>query len=135
MTDAATLTVLRRDVETMPPRRAVELLLDLIEASIPEYVPAAEIKMRMSGFTPMETRILLILRASKARVITLDYLATRSGAAKPTTSPSVSVVLCKCRKKLADLGWPVSIQNVWGVGYRMVVEPGWIWPDQAEGAA
>ena len=76
--------------------------------------------------TPLEAVFLVYMlrneRGDKDKLHNLVEAMRFKRASQPdsaeTTDPKiVDVMICKLRKKLKNLGWPVAIHTVWGGGY------------------
>lgn len=121
---------LRETVLNMPALEAVNLLLDLVEASIPEHAPENIMRFRQFGFSNQQARILCVLWDATPKMVSLDTLCMRMGGRDDGGNiESLRVQIVNARKRLRQIGWPVEITNSRGAGYALLVtEPGWTGP-------
>jgi len=120
---------LRREVEDMPATKAVAFLLDLVEIAFPECDAAELVPLTGAGFTLAQSRILAILCDRPGRAMTHEAIAARAAVGADAISPEVlKVHVCRIRKRLRALGWPVELVTVWGFGFRLdILQEGWSW--------
>ena len=108
--------------ETVQQLRA-QLLPD--RGALPEWLPP---------LTTMEKRLLTAL--ASGRVMPKDRLHEIMYSDDPNGGPQTKIVdvfVCKLRRKLSDF---ISIETVWGQGYRLHPEAiELLWPSQREAAA
>lgn len=118
-------------VADMKPAEAVRYLLDLVESLFVDFNPDPVAAIAAHGFTAQQARLLLVLVQAGGRAVGLDHLTVRLApcAADPLGGNHVSVVVCRVRKRLAALGWPVQIVTVWGQGFRLeILDPAFSMP-------
>lgn len=108
---AWTARLLGAEVPSMQRHEALEDALGLT-ASVP----------REYGLTPTESLLYGLL--SKARVLSKDraFVALYGHLDEPPGEKIIDVLICKVRGKLAKHG--LQVENVWGVGYRLVTVGG-----------
>lgn len=123
------LGALRREVEDMPATEAVAFLLDLVEIAFPECDAAELVPLAAAGFTVTQSRVLAILAARPGFAVTHEAIAARAAVGADAISPEVlKVHVCRIRKRLRALGWPVELVTVWGFGFRLdILQEGWSW--------
>lgn len=130
--NSADLGLLRAAVQEMRPIDAVNLLLDIVEASFPEHSPERFLRLRSMGLGPHQARILLVLMDAQGAV-SLDALCARVTSANSpdhVSTESIRVHLSKLRAMIRQFGWPIEIKNVWGSGYQIVRHnPDWTLPE------
>jgi len=92
-----------------------------LEARLGEVAPKHDdvsIVMGAYKLTAQEARMLLALQAGRAVPINhLRMVCAQSASCIETGGNLAAVVVSKLRKKLSPRGF--SIENVWGVGYRL----------------
>lgn len=118
-------------VADMKPAEAVRYLLDLVESLFMDFNPDPVAAIAAHGFTAQQARLLLVLVQAGGRAVSLDHLTVRLApcAADPLDGKQISVVVCKVRKRLAALGWPVQIVTIWGHGFRFeILDPAFSMP-------
>lgn len=121
---------LRATVMDMPAIDAVNFLLDVIEAAIPEHAPENLERLRRFGFSNQQARILCVLWDATPKTVSLYTLCARMGGRDEAGNiDCLRVQIVKARKRLRQIGWPVEISNSRGAGYALLVtEPGWTGP-------
>lgn len=120
---------LRERIQGMRPIDAVNLLLDLIETSVPEHSPHSAAVLLDFGFQRQQAMILTVLREARGRLVTYDALCIRCALGEPTTVGNLHAQMVTIRRRLRLLNWPVQIVSVPGLGLRMLVDHAWRWPD------
>ncbi len=99
-------------------REENEMLRERVRQLESELVPAHfsfPVKYRLTGSEAVVLRRLMATEVASPRSIILALYSDRS---EDYPEPSiVNVWICKIRKKLRPFG--ISIQNIWGEGYRL----------------
>lgn len=103
---------IRNEAETMPPREAVEFLLNVIEMCVPESNSSDLRKWYDMGFTKTQGKILAILEQKSGEIVSYDTLCYRCGIA---SERSLHVLICQIRKKNLQ----TTIKTVHSTGYVM----------------
>ena len=120
----------RQQVQSMKASEAVEYLLDVVEELCSGQDDDLVTKVISHGFTPTESQILLAIFStdmmSKDRLFAAIYGARASG--EMPEIKIIDVLICKIRNKLKSIGWPVSIETLWGRGYYGVRAEGFLFP-------
>lgn len=119
----------RDAVDNMRPLDAVQYLLDVIESAQLDNSRDDALAMAAHGFTLQESIALnMLLRANGAicsHVKLADAISRGRQVDDYFVSNMVAVRMCGIRKKLPQ---GFAIQNLHGVGYRLVREPGALLP-------
>lgn len=119
----------REAVQDMKPLAAVNYLLGIIETAQIDNSQPMTVEMAVHGYTPQEAIVLNTLLRSKGDVCPREHLmgAICRGRSEHNwpTEKILDVRIYHIRKKL-PMGF--SIQNIRGIGYRLIRQPGALLP-------
>lgn len=120
--------------ETERPTEAVRMLVDFVLEAWPEQDRESLAAVMAHGFTQLEAALLLALDDPRGRVVPRDELCRRLKHAAvmrgEVEEGSLNVHVCRVRRRLADLAWPIAVRNAWGVGFALdVMDRDWSMPE------
>lgn len=127
------LLALRREVETMAPRDAVSILLDILESSLSEMAPSKLAPLIRAGFSPQQARILLILDDANGAVSYSHILTRLDNTGTSASEMSVHQQIFRMRRKLKEIASTARIETVWGEGLMLTGELPSLWPASIKG--
>lgn len=110
---------LRDELKNIPEGERLDYVLSLLD---PEMEELADLATVMGSIGPEAGRMFLRLWARRGQVISYDVLG-----ANDRTMDQTRAIVHHLLRKIRRLKWPVKINAVYGIGYRMTVPDGWDW--------
>lgn len=120
-------------VQNMEPREAVGYLLDLIKGNAEDHKRLAarfldQLHEKGLRLPPTPAILFSLLYARQNRIVLYEDLIDRfeSMTGKEyTTRQAVSTGVKRIRRALDKTNWPIQIECIYGLGFRMSVPKGW----------
>lgn len=85
----------------------------------------ADMITKMPKLTTWTARLFIVLYDRRGRVVTFETIEDHvplDHADYDMTRGAVTSLVKRLRKQLAEMGCPVHIQTIYGLGYRMIID-------------